>query len=53
MPHTLPQALLRQAHTRGSAVALRYKRLGIWQVRTWRNWPAMSASSPPHCTSGV
>lgn len=35
MPHTLPQALLRQAHTRGSAVALRYKRLGIWQVRTW------------------
>ena len=35
MPHTLPQALLRQAQTRGSAVALRYKRLGIWQVRTW------------------
>lgn len=35
MPQTLPQALLRQAQTRGSALALRYKRLGIWQVRTW------------------
>ena len=28
MPQTLPQALLRQAHTRGSAIALRFKRLG-------------------------
>jgi long-subunit acyl-CoA synthetase (AMP-forming) len=36
MPQTLPQALLHQAHTRGSAIALRYKRLGIWQVRSWR-----------------
>ncbi|VVN58506.1 hypothetical protein PS687_03041 [Pseudomonas fluorescens] len=36
MLQTLPQALLHQAHTRGSAIALRYKRLGIWQVRSWR-----------------
>lgn len=35
MPQTLPQALLHQAHTRGSAIALRYKRLGIWQERRW------------------
>lgn len=35
MPQTLPQALLRQAHTRGSAIALRYKRLGIWHERSW------------------
>ncbi|KJZ62892.1 AMP-binding protein [Pseudomonas fluorescens] len=36
MTHTLPQALLLQAETRGSAIALRYKRLGIWHVRSWR-----------------
>lgn len=35
MPHTLPQALLHQAHTRGAATALRYKRLGIWHERRW------------------
>lgn len=35
MPHTLPQALLRQAQTRGTAIALRYKRLGIWHERRW------------------
>lgn len=35
MPQTLPQALLRQAQTRGSAIALRYKRLGIWHERSW------------------
>lgn len=36
MIQTLPQALLLQAETRGSAIALRYKRLGIWHVRSWR-----------------
>lgn len=35
MPHTLPQALLHQARTRGSAIALRHKRLGIWHERSW------------------
>ena len=35
MTQTLPQALLLQAETRGSAIALRYKRLGIWHVRSW------------------
>ncbi|AZF32133.1 Long-chain-fatty-acid--CoA ligase [Pseudomonas sp. R4-35-07] len=35
MPQTLPQALLRQAHIRRSAIALRYKRLGIWHERSW------------------
>ncbi|MCF5053291.1 AMP-binding protein [Pseudomonas syringae] len=35
MPHTLPQALLHQAQTRGTAIALRYKRLGIWHERRW------------------
>jgi long-subunit acyl-CoA synthetase (AMP-forming) len=35
MIQTLPQALLLQAETRGSAIALRYKRLGIWHVRSW------------------
>jgi hypothetical protein len=35
MTQTLPQALLLQAATRGSAIALRYKQLGIWQVRHW------------------
>lgn len=35
MPQTLPQALLRHAKTRGSAIALRYKRLGIWHERNW------------------
>lgn len=35
MPQTLPQALLLQAHTRGSAIALRYKHLGIWHTRSW------------------
>src|SRR5471030_1335230 len=35
MIHTLPQALLLQAGTRGPAIALRYKRLGIWHPRSW------------------
>ncbi|WP_248796224.1 AMP-binding protein [Pseudomonas sp. MWU13-2105] len=35
MTHTLPQALLLQARTRGAAIALRYKRLGIWHTRSW------------------
>jgi long-subunit acyl-CoA synthetase (AMP-forming) len=35
MPQTLPQALLLQARTRGAAIALRYKRLGIWHTRSW------------------
>ncbi|QHF45147.1 acyl-CoA synthetase [Pseudomonas sp. S35] len=35
MPQTLPQALLHQAHTRRSAIALRYKRLGIWHELSW------------------
>ena len=35
MTQTLPLALLLQAETRGSAIALRYKRLGIWHVRSW------------------
>ncbi|WP_191488129.1 AMP-binding protein [Pseudomonas sp. FEN] len=35
MIHTLPQALLLQAQTRGAAIALRYKRLGIWHTRSW------------------
>lgn len=35
MTQTLPQALLLQAETRGSAIALRYKRLGIWHARSW------------------
>ena len=35
MAQTLPLALLQQAQTRGSAIALRYKRLGIWHARSW------------------
>lgn len=35
MTQSLPQALLLQARTRGPAVALRYKQLGIWQTRSW------------------
>jgi long-subunit acyl-CoA synthetase (AMP-forming) len=35
MTHTLPQALLLQAGARGAAIALRYKRLGIWHTRSW------------------
>lgn len=35
MTQTLPQALLLQARTRGTKTALRYKRLGIWQARSW------------------
>ena len=35
MIQTLPQALLLQACTRGAAIALRYKRLGIWHTRNW------------------
>lgn len=35
MAQTLPLALLQQAQARGAAIALRYKRLGIWHARTW------------------
>lgn len=35
MPHSLPQALLIQAQTRGSQTALRYKQLGIWRTQSW------------------
>ncbi|WDU64783.1 AMP-binding protein [Pseudomonas poae] len=35
MPQTLPQALLLQAQQRGAAIALRFKRLGIWHERSW------------------
>lgn len=35
MTQSLPQALLLQALTRGPAIALRYKQLGIWQTRSW------------------
>ena len=35
MAQTLPLALLQQAQARGSAIALRYKRLGIWHARSW------------------
>lgn len=34
MAQTLPLALLQQAQVRGAAIALRYKRLGIWHART-------------------
>jgi hypothetical protein len=37
MTQTLPQALLLQGQTRGTKTALRYKRLGIWQARSWRD----------------
>ncbi|WP_437884360.1 AMP-binding protein [Pseudomonas sp. LRF_L74] len=33
---TLPGRLLRQAELRPRAVALRHKRLGVWQARTWQ-----------------
>jgi len=36
MTQTLPQAMLQQAATRGTATALRYKRLGIWHPRSWQ-----------------
>ncbi|MBV4477580.1 AMP-binding protein [Pseudomonas botevensis] len=36
MTHSLADALLQQANNRGAQIALRYKRLGIWQARTWR-----------------
>lgn len=35
MTQALPLALLLQARTRGAAIALRYKRLGIWHARSW------------------
>lgn len=35
MHHSLHQALLFQAQTRNKQTALRYKRLGIWQTRSW------------------
>ncbi|GAA5785832.1 AMP-binding protein [Chitiniphilus shinanonensis] len=35
-PATLPDHLLAQARRRGAAIALRHKRLGIWQARRWR-----------------
>ena len=32
---TLPQWLQQQARQQGTGIALRHKRLGVWQVRTW------------------
>lgn len=32
---SLPASLLARAQQRGAQVALRHKRLGVWQVRTW------------------
>ena len=32
---TLPQCLQQQARQQGTGIALRHKRLGVWQVRTW------------------
>jgi long-subunit acyl-CoA synthetase (AMP-forming) len=37
---TLPQWLQQQARQQGTSVALRHKRLGVWQVRTWRQLAA-------------
>jgi long-subunit acyl-CoA synthetase (AMP-forming) len=34
-PGTLPQWLQQQARQQGTGIALRHKRLGVWQVRTW------------------
>ncbi|VVO69162.1 hypothetical protein PS850_01236 [Pseudomonas fluorescens] len=34
-PGTLPQWLQQQARQQGMGIALRHKRLGVWQVRTW------------------
>lgn len=31
----LPASLLARAHQRGADVALRHKRLGLWQARSW------------------
>lgn len=31
----LPASLLAQAHQRGAEIALRHKRLGLWQARSW------------------
>ncbi|MEK1834224.1 MAG: AMP-binding protein, partial [Pseudomonas sp.] len=33
---TLPQWLQHQARQQGTGIALRHKRLGVWQVLTWR-----------------
>jgi long-subunit acyl-CoA synthetase (AMP-forming) len=33
---TLPQWLQQQARQQGTGIALRHKRLGVWQVLTWR-----------------
>jgi len=37
---TLPQWLQQQARQQGTGIALRHKRLGVWQVRTWRQLAA-------------
>lgn len=34
-PVTLPQWLQQQSRTQATRIALRHKRLGVWQVRTW------------------
>jgi long-subunit acyl-CoA synthetase (AMP-forming) len=39
-PGTLPQWLQQQARQQGTGIALRHKRLGVWQVRTWRQLAA-------------
>ncbi|WP_148714511.1 AMP-binding protein [Chitinolyticbacter meiyuanensis] len=35
-PNTLPEQLLVQTRQRSGEIALRHKRLGIWQARRWR-----------------
>ena len=35
-PATLAHWLLRQSHQQGGRIALRHKRLGVWQQRSWR-----------------
>jgi len=35
-PATLPHWLLRQSHQQAGRTALRHKRLGVWQQRSWR-----------------
>ncbi|MGE8482869.1 MAG: AMP-binding protein [Pseudomonas sp.] len=39
-PDTLPQWLQQQARQQGTGIALRHKRLGVWQMRTWRQLAA-------------
>ena len=38
LPYTMPGRLAWQAEHRGSAVALREKRLGVWEEITWEGY---------------